>query len=51
MKPVDAKPSTFIDFNKENNKEVPKCEVGDNVIISEFKHKLAKSSQLVRRSF
>ena len=25
MKPVDVKSSIYIDFNKENNKEGPKC--------------------------
>ena len=31
MKPVDVKPSTYIEFDKENNKEGPKFKVGDNV--------------------
>ena len=31
MKPVDVKLSTYIDFNKRNNKEDPKFKVGDNV--------------------
>ena len=34
MKPVDVKPSTYIDFNKENNKEGPKFKDGDYVRIS-----------------
>ena len=34
MKPVDVKSSTYIDFNKENNKEDPKIEVDDHVRIS-----------------
>ena len=33
MKPVDVKSSTYIDFNKENNKENPKFEVGVDVRI------------------
>ena len=33
MKPVDVKSSTYIDFNKENNKEDPKFKVGDHVRI------------------
>ena len=37
MKPVDVKPSTYIDFNKENNTEGPKLKVGDHVRI--LKHK------------
>ena len=31
MKPVNVKSSTYIDFNKENDKEGPKFKVGDNV--------------------
>ena len=30
MKPVDVKSSTYIDFNKEKNKEDPKFEVGND---------------------
>ena len=30
-KPVDVKPSTYIDFSEENNKEGPKFKIGDNV--------------------
>ena len=37
MKPVEVKPSTHIDFNKENNKEGPKFKVSDNVRISKNK--------------
>ena len=33
MKLADVKSNTFIDFNKENNKEDPKFEVGDLVKI------------------
>ena len=36
MKPVDVKPSMYIDFNKENNKEGPKFKVGDHVRISKY---------------
>ena len=42
MKPVDVKPSIYIDFNKENNKEGPKFKVGDHVRISKYKNILAK---------
>ena len=42
MKPVDAKPSTYIDFDKENVKEHPKFEVGDHVGISKYKNISAK---------
>ena len=37
MKPVDVKSSTYIDLNKENNKEGLKFKVGDNVRISNIK--------------
>ena len=33
MKPFDVKPSIYIDFNKESNKEDPKFKVGDHVRI------------------
>ena len=36
MKPFDVKWSTYIDFNKENNEEYPKFEVGDHIRISKF---------------
>ena len=42
MKPVDVKPSIYIDFNKENNKEGPKFKVGDHVRISKYKNIFAK---------
>ena len=38
MKPIDLKSNTYIDFNKENNEEDPKFEVGDHVRISKFKN-------------
>ena len=34
MKPAEGKSSTYIDFNKQNNKEGPKFKVGDDVRIS-----------------
>ena len=34
MKPPDVNSSTYIDFNKTNNKQTPKFEVGDQVRIS-----------------
>ena len=48
MKPVDVKSSTYTHFNKENNKEVPKFKLGDNVSeynirISEYKNIFAKA--------
>ena len=52
MKSVDIKSSTCIQFNKENDKEDPKFEVGDDVIISKYKHFCKRlHSKLVRRSF
>ena len=42
MKPVDVNSSTYIDFNKDNNKEDPKFKVGDNVKISKYKKSFAK---------
>ena len=38
MKPADANPSTYIDFNKEKNKEGPKFHVGDYARISKYKN-------------
>ena len=31
MKPVDVKPSIYIEFNKENNNEGPKFKVGKSI--------------------
>ena len=42
MKPIDVKSSTYIDFNRENNNEDHKFEVGDHVRISRYKNTLAK---------
>ena len=42
MKPLDVK-STYIDFNKENNKEDLKFKVGDHVRISKYRNIFAKS--------
>ena len=43
MKPVDVKPSMYIDFNKQNNNGSPKLKVGDNVRISKYKNVFPKS--------
>ena len=43
MKPFDVTPSMYIDFNKENNKEGPKLEVGNLVRISKYKNILLKA--------
>ena len=42
VKPVDVKSSTYIEFDKKNNKESPKFKVGDNVRISKYKNIFAK---------
>ena len=42
MKSTDVNLSTFIDFNKVNNQEDPKFEVGDHVRISKYKNVFAK---------
>ena len=42
MKPADVKLSIYFDFNKENIKEGPKFEVGNNVRISKYKTTFAK---------
>ena len=42
MKPLDVK-STYIDFNKENNKEDLKFKVGDHVRISKYRNILQKA--------
>ena len=44
MRHVDVKSSTYLDFNKENNKERPKLEVADHVTISKYKNIFAKGS-------
>ena len=43
MKPVDVNSSSYIDFNKENNKEGPKIKVGNHVRISKYKNFLQKA--------
>ena len=42
MKPVDVKPSMYIDFNKENNKASSNFKIGDTVRISKYKNIFAK---------
>ena len=53
MKPVDVKPSTYIDFSKEINYQLPKFKIGDFVRISKYNFFFAKQlcSKLVWRSF
>ena len=42
MKPVDVNSITYIDLDKENNKEGPKFKVGHNVRISKYQYIFAK---------
>ena len=42
MKPVDAKPSTYIDSSKEISNEDPKFKIGDIVRILKYKNISAK---------
>ena len=42
IKPVDVKPSMYIDFNKGSKKEGPKFKVGDHARISKYKNIFAK---------
>ena len=42
MKPVDVKWTRYIDFDKENNKEDSKYNVGDHVTISKYKISFVK---------
>ena len=42
MKSDDEKSSTYADFNKENNKQGPKFEVGYHVRISKYKNIFSK---------
>ena len=42
MKPVDVNSNTYIDFNKENDKEGPKFKVDHHVRISKYKNIFAK---------
>ena len=38
MKPADVKPTIYIGFNQENNREGPKFNVGHHVRISKYKN-------------
>ena len=42
IKPAHVTSSTYIDFNKENNKEGPKFKVADHIRISKYKNAFAK---------
>ena len=42
MKPVDVTSSTYINFNKENNKKDPRFKVGDHMRTSKHKNIFAK---------
>ena len=45
MKPVDVKPSIYINFNmiKKNNKKRPKFKVGDHLRITKYKNIFGKA--------
>ena len=42
MKSPVVKSSTYIDFNKKNNKKATKFKVGDHVIIAKYRNIFAK---------
>ena len=42
MKPVDVKPSTYIDSSQETNDKDPKLKIGDIVRILKYKNNFAK---------
>ena len=42
IKPIDVKPSTYIDCNKEINDKDPKFKTGDIVRVSKYKNIFAK---------
>ena len=42
MKPLDVKPSTYIDSSKESNDKDPKFKIGDIVKILKYKNIFAK---------
>ena len=42
MRAVDVKSSTYIDFNKENNKKDPNFKVCDHIRISKYNDIFAK---------
>ena len=44
MKTVDVKPSSYIDFDVENDEKDPKFEVDNHVKISKYKSIFAKGS-------
>ena len=43
IKNVDVFSSKYIDFNKVNNEEVPKLDIGDHVRISKYKNFFTKA--------
>ena len=52
MKPIDVKSSTYIDFNKNDNEEDTKFEVGDHIRMSKYKTFLQKFTfQIVLKNF
>ena len=52
MKPVDVKPSTYINSSKEINDKSSKFKIGDHVRISRYKNIFVKIySELIGRTF
>ena len=52
MNPVDVKPNTYIDSNKEINEKGPKFKIGDTVRTSKYKNIFAKGYfQIVLKIF
>ena len=52
MKPVDVKPSTYINSSKEINDKSSKFKIGDHVRISRYKNIFVKIySKLIGRTF
>ena len=42
MKSIDVKSCNYLEYNVNSNGKDPKCQVGDHVGISEYKHIFAK---------
>ena len=52
MKPVDVKPSTYINSSKKTNDKSSKFKIGDHVRISRYKNIFVKTySKLIGRTF
>ena len=42
MKPIDVRDDSYVEYNKDSNKNDPKFKVGDHVRISKYKNIFAK---------